>query len=73
MSQETHDLDVLSWLERRKKKKQRYKEESDQHDVKCNPFTETSLKDGTKSNEYENRYQIENVLKFNGIRHNNKS
>ena len=55
MSQETNDLDVLSWLERRKKKKQQYKEESGQHDIKCNPFKETSLKDGTESNEYEKR------------------
>ena len=48
------DNDVLSWLERRKKKKLQYKENSDPPDVQCNQFQETSV-DVKQSNRYENR------------------
>ena len=54
MSQETNDNDVLSWLERRKKKKLKYKDQNTPI-LQSNELNALHLNNGRDPNDFENR------------------
>lgn len=54
MSQETNDNDVLSWLERRKKKKLKYEDHS-KPILQSNELNALHINSDKTSNDFENR------------------